>query len=328
MLINLNPNADVDRLKKALAGLGLWVNPLLNGDGLVQAILVKNHSTSVDRSILSALPGVASVFEHVSNHPEVDKRRGKPLPLSKTTFSASSTVLIAGPCSIESADAINEIARAVATAGGSALRGGAFKPRTSPYAFSGFGHAALKWMRQAADENGLDVVTEVMSELEVEHVADVADMLQIGSRNMQNFALLHQVGKTKKPILLKRGRAATVEEWLMAGEHLYAAGAESVLFCERGVRGFDDSTRNLLDLSAVALLRHHYGLNVIVDPSHACGRRDLIIPLANAAMAAGASGVMVEVHPRPSEALSDAPQALDLENLQTLASGMNLEPIS
>ena len=173
MLINLNPNADVNSLKKTLAGLGLWVKPLLNTDGVVQAILIKNHSAKIARSTLSALPGVASVFEQASPHPEVDKWRQQPVNLAKTTFSQSSTALIAGPCSVESADAIDEIASAVAAAGGSALRGGAFKPRTSPYAFSGFGHEALKWMRHAADTNGLDVVTEVMSELEVEHVADV-----------------------------------------------------------------------------------------------------------------------------------------------------------
>ena len=179
--------------------------------------------------------------------------------------------------------------------------------------------SSLRWMRDAADAHDLGVVTEVMSELEVAAVAEVADMIQIGSRNMQNFALLKAVGQAKRPVLLKRGMAATLDEWLLAGEHLRAAGAPSVIFCERGIQGFDRSMRNLLDLGIVALMRHVHGQPVVVDPSHAAGRRDLIEPLSRAALAAGAHGLLVEAHPSPEDALSDGPQALDSASLARLS---------
>jgi 3-deoxy-7-phosphoheptulonate synthase len=177
---------------------------------------------------------------------------------------------------------------------------------------------ALRWLRAAADKNGLLVVTEVMSELDVPVVAEHADILQLGSRNMQNFALLKAVGRAQRPVLLKRSMSATVDEWLHAGEYLLAHGAAGVLFCERGIRGFDQSTRNLLDLGAVALLAHVHGLPVIVDPSHACGRRDLVVPLAQAALAAGAAGLLIEVHDEPAKARSDGAQALSPDALDAL----------
>ena len=175
-------------------------------------------------------------------------------------------------------------------AGGRLLRGGAWKPRTSPYAFQGHGGEALAWLRQAANSHGLAVVTEVLGEADVEQVAEAADLVQIGSRNMQNFALLKAVGRTRRPVLLKRGRTATLAEWRAAAEHVLLAGADGVVFCERGIAGVDPETRNTLDLGAVAVLKHAYGLPVVVDPSHAAGRRDLIEPLARAALAAGADG--------------------------------------
>jgi 3-deoxy-7-phosphoheptulonate synthase len=199
------------------------------------------------------------------------------------------------------------------------LRGGAFKPRTSPYSFAGHGEVALDWMRLAADAHGLGVVTEVMSEHDVEAVAGVADLMQLGSRNMQNFALLRAVGRANKPVLLKRGMAATIDDWLLAGEHLLSSGAAGVIFCERGIHGFDPSTRNLLDLGAVAVLACSLGLPVVVDPSHAAGRRDLVPPLSRAALAAGAHGLLVEMHPHAERARSDGPQALDAAALQRLA---------
>ena len=205
-----------------------------------------------------------------------------------------------------------------AAAGARFLRGGAFKPRSSPYSFNGHGRQALDWLRAAARAHNLGVVTEVMSELEVETVAEVADLVQIGSRNMQNYALLSRVGRCARPVLLKRGMAATVEEWLLAGEHLLAAGCPGVVFCERGIHSFDPSTRNLLDLGAVAVLRHAYRLPVVVDPSHAAGRRDLVVALAKAAVACGAHGLIVESHPNPAAALSDGPQALLPEQLSAL----------
>ena len=213
---------------------------------------------------------------------------------------------------------IKQVAEQVASAGAQWLRGGAYKPRTSPYAFQGKGEEGLKWLREAADEHGLKVVTEALSEQSAEQVAAWSDVVQIGTRNMQNFALLKAVGATRRPVLLKRGLCATIEEWLLAGEYLLAHGAEAVVFCERGLRSFDPQTRNLLDLGAVALLKHSYGQPVVVDPSHAAGRRDLIAPLTRASLAVGADGVMVESHPDAGCAMSDGPQALNTEELQRL----------
>ncbi len=319
MLINLNAQADAGTVSRELAGLGLWIDALRNSDGIVQAFQVQSGSTPVTKDRIYQIHGVASVLSPESKHPKVDERRGVPVSIGKAVFGGDDPVLIAGPCSIDDESQLNQIAAQVAEAGGTFLRGGAFKPRTSPYAFSGHGNVALKWMRKAADTHGLSMVTEVLSEADVISVADTTDMIQVGSRNMQNFALLKAIGATGKPVLLKRGRAATVQEWLMAGEHLYAAGSSNVVFCERGVRGYDPKTRNLLDLGAVALLAHDYQVPVVVDPSHATGRRDLIPPLAQAALAAGACGVMVEVHPAPHTALSDAAQALSFDAFREMA---------
>ena len=225
---------------------------------------------------------------------------------------------MAGPCAVESERQIEELAAAVAGAGGRLLRGSAYKPRSSPYAFQGHGEVALAWLRAAADRNALAVVTEVLAEADAPRVAAVADLVQIGSRNMQNFSLLRAVGREQRPVLLKRGLAATVEEWLLAGEYCLAAGASGVVFCERGLRGFDPSTRNLLDLGAVAVLAHARKLPVVVDPSHAVGRRDLVAPLAHAALAAGAHGIIVETHADPGSARSDGPQALLPASLREL----------
>ena len=327
MLINIKSGAPTGTIKQTLAGMGLWLDALLDESGDVSGFFVKGYSTPVDAGAIRCIEGVASVHEAKSPHPVLDRHRQSDVCVSDIDFMSDTPVLIAGPCSVDSEERIDQIAYHVAQAGGRFLRGGAYKPRTSPYAFAGFGVPALKWMRTAADRHGLGVITEVMSEHDVDTVADIADVVQIGSRNMQNFALLRQAGATGKPALLKRGRAATVSEWLMAAEYLYASGTSCVLFCERGIRGFDGHTRNLIDLGAVALLRHHYGLPVVVDPSHAAGRRDLVAPLACAAVAAGATGVMVETHPEPELALSDAPQALSPAALNQLAAALNLEVV-
>lgn len=219
-------------------------------------------------------------------------------------------VVIAGPCAVESAEQLRQTAEAVRRAGAAVLRGGAFKPRTSPYSFQGLGEEGLRLLRQMGDELGLPVVTEVMDTRQVPLVARYADILQIGARNMQNFALLTEVGQVGKPVVLKRGMWATVKELLMSAEYILTNGTSEVILCERGVKSFEDSVRNLLDLSAVPNLKGNTHLPVIVDPSHATGRWDLVAPMAAAALAAGADGVMVEVHPRPQEALCDGPQAL------------------
>jgi len=218
--------------------------------------------------------------------------------------------LIAGPCSVESRQQTIETARAVAEAGGTMLRGGAFKPRTSPYAFQGLGAEALEILREAKKLTGLPIVTELMDPRHVELVLDAADVIQIGARNSQNFLLLSEVGRADKPVLLKRGASMSVEELLMAAEYVAKEGNERIILCERGIRTYEKATRYTLDLGAVAVLKHETHLPVIVDPSHAAGRRDLVLPLARAATAVGADGIIVEVHPHPEEALSDASQQL------------------
>jgi 3-deoxy-7-phosphoheptulonate synthase len=231
-------------------------------------------------------------------------------------------VLIAGPCSVEGEEMLFEAAAGVAAAGADMLRGGAFKPRTSPYDFQGLGARGLKFLAEARERTGLPIVTEVLSWEEVPVVAKYADVLQIGARNMQNFALLRAAGRSGKPILLKRGGGATLEEWLLAAEYVLADGNENVILCERGIRTFERATRHTLDLNGVALARERTHLPVIVDPSHAAGIRSIVPALALAGIAAGAHGILVEVHPHPDRALSDGAQSLDLPGFAALAASI------
>ena len=235
-------------------------------------------------------------------------------------------VVIAGPCSVESYEQVLQTAVAVKKHGATMLRGGAYKPRTSPYEFQGLGVEALEILREVGDLIGLPIVTEVMSETDIETVCEYADLLQVGARNMQNFALLRKLAKTKKPILLKRGASATVKEWLLAAEYILAGGNENVVLCERGIKTFDNSLRNTLDLAAVALVKELSHLPIIVDPSHATGKRSIVGIMAKAALAVGADGVIVEVHPEPEKALSDGEQSLTFENFAELMRGLN-EPL-
>jgi 3-deoxy-7-phosphoheptulonate synthase len=227
-------------------------------------------------------------------------------------FGGGSQPVIAGPCSVETEEQIHQTARSVKAAGAQMLRGGAYKPRTSPYEFQGLGKQALEWLRDAGKANGLPVVTEVMTPNDAELVAEYADMLQIGARNMQNFDLLRTVARSHRPVLLKRGPSAKIKEWLLAAEYVLAGGNKNVVLCERGIRTFETDTRNTLDLAAVALVKQLSHLPCIADPSHGTGRRDLIAPLSRAALAVGADGLIVEVHPCPERAWSDGPQSLDL----------------
>jgi len=227
-------------------------------------------------------------------------------------------VIFAGPCSVESEDQLWEAARGVRAAGAHVLRGGAFKPRSSPYAFQGLGLPALKMLRAAGDELGMPVDTELLSVRDVDAVAQYADILQIGTRNMQNFVLLEEAGKTGKPVLLKRGMGATIEEWLLAAEYILAQGNPNVMLCERGIRTFETATRNTLDLNAVALVKRLSHLPVIVDPSHATGHWYLVRPLSAASIAVGADGLIIEVHPNPDHALSDGAQSLTPANFGQL----------
>lgn len=311
MIVTLTAEADPSAVQRDLVGRGLWVRRL-EADGRVQ-FYIEAGSARVDVGRVRGIEGVASVAEAASPHPRVDGQTD-PVEVGEVAIGAAAApVLMAGPCSVESEAQIHAIAERLAGLGVTFLRGGAFKTRTSPYAFQGRGEPALTWLREAADAQGLNVVTEALSPVQVPLLARYADLIQIGSRNMQNSPLLEAAAGAGRPILLKRGMAATIEEWLLAGEYCLVNGAPGVVFCERGIRSFDTSTRNLLDLGAVALLSRVHGLPVIVDPSHATGRRDLLLPLSRAAVAAGAAGIMVETHPDPGSALSDASQALPLD---------------
>jgi len=254
--------------------------------------------------------------------PLIDRRRapdGSIVKVRHLEFGGERPVLIAGPCSVESREMILETAEAVAAAGGDMLRGGAFKPRTSPYDFQGLGVKGLRYLAEARERTGLPIVTEVLSWEEVPLVAQFADMLQIGARNMQNFSLLRAAARSGVPVLLKRGAGATIEEWLMAAEYVLAEGNPNVVLCERGIRTFERATRHTLDLNAVVLVRERSHLPVVVDPSHAAGVASLVTPLAEASLAAGASGLIVEVHPNPKQAMSDGPQSLDIPMFVELA---------
>jgi 3-deoxy-7-phosphoheptulonate synthase len=262
---------------------------------------------------LEACPGVDRVVAILKPYKLVS-REFRPadtvVKVRDTKVGGGHFAMIAGPCSIESADQVLIAARAVKAAGGTMLRGGAFKPRTSPYAFQGLGVDGLKMMAAARDETGLPIVTEVMDPRDLDVVAEYADVLQVGARNMQNFLLLADLGKLNKPVLLKRGPSATIEELLMAAEYIVKEGNRDVILCERGIRTFETATRNTLDISAVPIIKLASHLPVVVDPSHATGRLDLVLPLSLAAVAAGADGVIVETHPNPEQALCDGPQSL------------------
>jgi len=270
---------------------------------------------------LAAAPGVAEVvpiaqpFKLVSRQV---KPHGTVVNVGGVPIGDGSFVIIAGPCSVESREQILSTALAVKASGAQLLRGGAYKPRTSPYEFQGLGLEALELLSEVRQETSLPVVTEVMSTEDVDLICEHADMLQVGARNMQNFALLRRLAKTSKPILLKRGPSASVKEWLLAAEYLLAGGNQNVILCERGIKTFETGTRNTLDLAAIALARELSHLPVIADPSHGTGRPTLISPMSRAAAALGADGIMVEVHPCPERALSDGPQSLDLDGFARL----------
>ena len=246
------------------------------------------------------------------------------IEVNGVTIGGKEIILMGGPCAVESSLQMSQSAATVKQAGGKILRGGVFKPRTSPYSFQGLGLEGLNYLVQAAQEQNLLCVTEVIDAPSLDLVVDKVDILQIGARNMQNFELLKLVGKSNKPVILKRGLSATIEEWLLAAEYILAAGNPQVILCERGIRTFEPSTRNTLDLSAVGVAKELSHLPVIVDPSHAAGRRDLISSLSKAAIAAGADGLIIETHPNPDEAVSDGPQSLTPEQFIQLAGELGL----
>jgi 3-deoxy-7-phosphoheptulonate synthase len=278
---------------------------------------------------LGALPGVSDVvrisapYKLVSreNHPETSTVKVGGVPIGPDTFT-----LIAGPCAVETREQTLAAAEMAKAAGAVLLRGGAYKPRTSPYAFQGLGEAGLKILAEAREATGLPVVTEVVDAADVPLVAEYADMMQIGTRNMQNFALLQAVGSAGKPVMLKRGFNATIEEWLMAAEYIAQRGNLDIVLCERGIRTFETAYRNTLDISAVPVVHSLSHLPVMVDPSHAGGKRELVVPLARAAIAVGADAIMVDLHPEPGSALCDGPQALVDVDLQALTHAIQTMP--
>lgn len=293
------------------------------------------NGKKVDPELFMALDGVESVVPVL-----------KPFKLASREFKSESTIIdvngyqiggktiamMAGPCSVESREQCLVTAERVAKAGAQFLRGGAFKPRSSPYSFQGLGEEGLKILAECREKTGLAVVTEIMSPSQADLICEYADILQVGARNMQNFSLLEVVGKTTKPVLLKRGLMSTMEELLMSAEYILANGNPNVILCERGIRTFEKYTRNTLDIAAVPILKNLSHLPVVVDPSHATGKRELIAPMSNCAVAAGADGLMVEVHPEPDKALSDGAQSLYpdqfdelMEGLKAVSAAMNRE---
>jgi 3-deoxy-7-phosphoheptulonate synthase len=310
--------AQRDRILAAVRGLGVEPH-VREQDG--RFVVESASASDAARCDIERLAGVERVFagEPGAHLATSDHRATRTkVRVGDVVFGGPETVVIAGPCAIEGRDVLLEIARAVKAAGASVLRGGAFKPRTSPYAFRGLGEEGLRFLAEARDETGLPVVTEVMDPRDVPLVERHADMLQIGSRSMHNFALLAEVGRTRKPVLLKRGMSATLEEWLMAAEYVMAGGNYRVILCERGVRTFSDHSRNTLDLSVIPPAKSLSHLPVFVDPSHGTGKRAYVPAMSLAALAAGADGLLVEAHPEPDKALSDGAQSLDFKGLQVL----------
>ncbi|BDV44800.1 3-deoxy-7-phosphoheptulonate synthase [Geotalea uraniireducens] len=323
MLIVMNHKAgqkQIDAVISAVDRMGLTAAPIPGSERT--AIGVLGNRGYVDDTTIRDLPGVQEVI-HVS----------KPYKLVSRDFHPRNTivkvcdvpvgegkrpVVVAGPCAVESEEQILKTARAVKKAGADMLRGGAFKPRTGPHTFQGLREEGLRLLALAREETGLPVVTEVMSPDTVGLVAEYADLMQVGARNMQNFELLKELGRIRKPVLLKRGMSATLEEFLAAAEYILAEGNPHVILCERGIRTFETATRNTLDLAVVPLIRELSHLPVMIDPSHATGKRSLVPPMAKAALIAGAHGILLEVHPEPDKAMSDGPQSLTFHGFESL----------
>jgi len=312
--------AQIQALQQKIQEAGLVAH---RSDGVEQTILgVVGDRNRLDVGAISMMPGVRDIVL-VSTPYKLASHEFHP---EDTVVRVGENVLVggmevnvmAGPCAVESEEQIEASADAVAASGAQILRGGAYKPRTSPYSYQGLGIEGLKLLRKAADKRGLSVVTEVMSIEQIEAVSQYADLLQVGARNMQNYPLLTALGHSDKPILLKRGMSATIQEWLMSAEYILTEGNPNVILCERGIRTFETATRNTLDLSAVPVIKHLSHLPIIVDPSHGVGTRRFVAAMARAAVAAGADGIMVEIHPNPDKALSDGPQSLTFEEFGLL----------
>lgn len=332
MIVNMSTTAtlkEIDHVIERIKECGFQAH-VIQGTERTVIGAVGSSGRRAEIEALRAAPGVQEVIQ--ITHPfKLVSLQLRPhrtvVDVSGVKIGDGSLVVMAGPCSVESREQLRETALAVKAAGAQMLRGGAYKPRTSPYDFQGLGVEALRLLREAGDETGLPIVTEVMSEADVEVVAEYADMLQVGARNMQNFSLLRKLARFELPILLKRGPSATIKEWLLAAEYLLAGGNANVVLCERGIKTFETATRNTLDLSAIALAKELSHLPVLADPSHGTGLRSLVPPMSKAAVAAGADGLIIEVHPCPERALSDGPQSLDLPGFAELMRELGKQPL-
>lgn len=326
MIIIMKPGASMEAVSKIttlVESKGLQVH-LSRGDE-VTIIGVVGDKTKLNGANLEISDGVDKIVAVTESYKLSNKKfhpEDSVVPAGNTTIGPGTLTIMAGPCAIESREQLIETAYAVKKAGATFLRGGAYKPRTSPYSFQGLEEEGLKYMKEAREATGLNVICEVTSQRAIEAAAKYVDMLQIGARNMQNFELLKEAGKSGVPILLKRGLSATIDEWLNAAEYIMSEGNSGVVLCERGIRTFETATRNTLDISAVPVLRSKTHLPVIVDPSHATGVRAYVAPLAKASVAVGADGLMIEVHPNPARALSDGPQSLTFKAFAELTEAL------
>jgi 3-deoxy-7-phosphoheptulonate synthase len=329
MVIVMEPAASEEQVQKVietLVGAGYDVH---RSTGVNYTVLgaVGVPRVMVDPGSLELIPGVREVIKISAPYKLVGrtfKSEDTIVNVAGVEVGGTEVIAMAGPCSVESREQVGIVAKAVRDSGARILRGGAFKPRTSPYSFQGHGEEGLRWMREAADATGLAVISEIMDVRSMEMMLGYVDCLQVGARNMQNYDLLKELGRVRKPVLLKRGLSATIEEWLLSAEYILAGGNGQVILCERGIRTFENATRNTLDLSAIPVVKKKSHLPIVVDPSHGTGLRDKVIPMARAAVAAGADGLLIEVHNNPDKALSDGAQSLYPEQFDRLMSELRI----
>ena len=329
MVIVMESGADEAQIRSVIERLTVLGFDAHRSSGVERTVVgaVGGKAVEVDPRELEVLTGVKEVLKISKPYKLVGrsfKPEGTRIQIGDLLIGGQQVVMMAGPCGVESEEQIHAVAECVARAGAQVLRGGAFKPRSSPYSFQGLGGDGLRFLRTAADAHGLKTISEVMDAPQIELMSEYVDIFQVGARNMQNFALLKALGRTRTPVLLKRGLSATIEEWLMSAEYIMAGGNQDVMLCERGIRTFEEYSRNTFDVSAFPIVKKLSHLPVIGDPSHAIGIRDKVTPLARAAVAAGADGLLIEVHHDPEAALSDGPQSLFPEQFDRLMAQLRL----
>ena len=322
MIIVMKPTStkeDLARVTKKIESVGLSTHLSVGKERTIVGVI--GDKKIIANLEMNMMPGVEKTVRITEKYKLVSREfhpEDSVIDVAGVPIGGKNLVVMAGPCSVESTEQLEEAAEAVAKCGAKFLRGGAFKPRTSPYDFQGLAEQGLKMLRTAADHNGLKVVTEIVDKDDIDLIGTYADIYQVGARNMQNFQLLKALGKAKKPVMLKRGLSATISEWLNAAEYIAAGGNENIILCERGIRTYETFTRNTLDLSAVAAVKELSHLPIVVDPSHGTGRWEMVRPMARAAVAAGCDGLIIEVHPHPEVALSDGDQSLTPKNFKAL----------